>query len=158
MHTYCHTSSILLQQLPSLLAIIGTIIGVVLGSYLTRKANEGQWLKKTRRDVFHDFLVTLNQCQNSIYELADEQKDKKFKNLRKAYFPLLAQRDAVALLLREDDRKKFTILINKTVGAHSWWLEHLIDGKDYPKVYEEFKDLLDQIQTIFHHTLNSNKW
>jgi len=77
--------------------------------------------------------------------------------LFKSYIPVTIKAKSVLLLLRDKDKSLFEKTINTTITNHTFWADHY-ERKNYEKVYNWFKDGLNEIQKILESNLKSNKW
>jgi len=142
--------------LPSIISFIGVIFGVIVGSILSLRIQNIQWLRKHRAETFSDFLNTLHKCKENVFDHAKSYKKIDLGQYLKLYTPVNIKSKSVLLILRDKDKKPFEGFINKIISNHTFWSKHY--EKDYKKVYDLFTNGLNEIQKILESNLKSNKW
>ncbi len=139
--------------MPIIIVIISglfALIGGFVGARLTRRTEYEKWLRQERSVAFAEFLKQLNTASLEAIDVisspdSDEgQGDRKITDI---FCRLNGPENVVRLYLEENDREKFSRLLN------DYWVLHSQSVKMERRVTKG-KEIRGTIQAIFEKTLH----
>ncbi|MGX5672379.1 hypothetical protein [Thermomonas fusca] len=135
---------------PAVFSALAALFGAFLGAALTRRTEYVRWLRQSRSEVFADFLSKMHASWSKAIDIINDKSIQDLEagiSLSEIFIDLETQSNVVRLYLPQQERAKFSILVQQLSRAQA---RSISSGKRM----EITKETTDAIQALFERRLH----
>ncbi|MDY4284351.1 hypothetical protein [Xanthomonas sp. LF06-19] len=132
----------------AIVAGLFSLLGALLGAFLSRKGERGRWIRERRALAAEKFLATLSECSKVHYHQKHANRTEQALAVATTFLPAEDYARVVRLYLPDAKREKFSILTNKIVTLH-------ISLGANAALLSDLNKAMDQLQELFEESLTT---